>query len=126
MAGYPIASGEPQSHYLGGPIENARRAGVGIKTMLLDRGFASVLNMLEMESQDVEFVMPLPGNDKLYGIMQEYHDGKAGSVREYTDERQRQERHGNLGDSPQGKTRQGGQDVGSVRGVHHQPRGGRS
>ena len=71
VAGYQIASGEPQSHYLGGLIENARRAGVGIKTMLLDRGFASVLNMLEMESQDVKFVMPLPGNDKLYGIMQE-------------------------------------------------------
>lgn len=40
--------------------------------------------MQEMESQDVEFVIPLPGNDKLYGIMQEYHDGKAGPMREYT------------------------------------------
>ena len=45
--------------------------GVRIKILLLDRGFASVLNMQEMESQGVEFVMPLPGNDKLYGKMQE-------------------------------------------------------
>ena len=53
VADYPIASKEPQSHYLEGLIENARRSGVSINTLLLDRGFASVLNMQEMESQDV-------------------------------------------------------------------------
>ena len=52
--------------------------------IFLDRGFASVDNIREMERQNVKFIMPLPGNDKLYEIMQEYHDGKAEPVREYT------------------------------------------
>ena len=84
VAGYPIAGGEPQSHYLGGLIENAQRRGVKIRTILLDRGFVSVDNILEMERLDVKYVMPLPGNDKLYSMMQEYHDKRGEAVREYT------------------------------------------
>ena len=84
VACYPIATGEPQTHYLGGLIENAQRNGVDIEMIFLDRGFASVDNIREMERQNVKFIMPLPGNDKLYEMMQEYHDGKAEPVREYT------------------------------------------
>ena len=80
----PIATGESQAHYLGALIENTRRNGIKIRKMLLDRGFASVDNILEMEKLVVDYIMPLPGNDKLYRIMQEYHDGKGGQVREYT------------------------------------------
>ena len=48
VASYPIANKEPQAHYLGGLIENARRAGVKIKLMLLDRGLNCAANMLEV------------------------------------------------------------------------------
>ena len=51
--------------------------------ILLDRGFASVGNIREREKRNVKFIMPLPGNDKLYEMMQEYHDGRAEPVREY-------------------------------------------
>ena len=84
VACYPIATGEPQAHYVGGLIENAQRNGMDIGVILLDRGFASVDNIRKLEKQNVKFIMPLPGNDKLYEMMQECHDGKAEPVREYT------------------------------------------
>ena len=56
----------------GGLIENAQRNRVDIGVILLDRGFASVDNTRELEKQNVKFIMPLPGNDKQYKMMQEY------------------------------------------------------
>ena len=58
-------NGESQTHYLGGLIENALRLGVDIEAVLLDRGFNSVDNILEMESLEVRYIMPLRGSDKL-------------------------------------------------------------
>ena len=83
VSGYPIANGESQTHYLGGLIENALRLGVDIDVMLLDRGFNSVDNILEMESQGVKYIMPLRGSDRLSEIIREV-DAGGGPVREYT------------------------------------------
>ena len=83
ISGYPIASGESQTHYLGGLIENALRLGVDIKVMLLDRGFNSVDNILEMESCGVSYIMPLRGSDRLNEIIMEV-DAGGDPVREYT------------------------------------------
>ena len=84
LAAYPIADGEDQSYYLGGIIENARMAGADVEVVLLDRGFNSVANMLEMIKQYVDFIMPLRGNDKIYGIMNEVHTKTGAAVRPYT------------------------------------------
>ena len=83
VSGYPIANGESQTHYLGGLIENALRLGVDIDVMLLDRGFNSVDNILEMESQGVKYIMPLRGSDRLSDIIKAV-DAGGDPVREYT------------------------------------------
>ena len=83
ISGYPIANGESQTHYLGGLIENALRLGVAIEAVLLDRGFNSVDNILEMESYGVQYVMPLRGSDRLGDIIREV-DAGGDPVREYT------------------------------------------
>ena len=83
ISGYPIANGESQTHYLGGLIENALRLGVDIEVVLLDRGFNSVDNILEMESLGVPYIMPLRGSDKLSRIIEEV-DAGGEPVREYT------------------------------------------
>ena len=72
---YPIANGESQTHYLGGLIENALRLGVDIDAVLLDRGFNSVDNILEMESLGWSYVMPLKGSDRLSEIIREVDAG---------------------------------------------------
>ena len=84
LAVYPIANGESQTHFLGGIIENVRSAGAAIRALLLDRGFNSVANMLEMMLQNVPFIMPMRGNEKIYQIMREVDKGTGEAVREYT------------------------------------------
>ncbi len=83
ISGYPVANGESQTHYLGGLIENALRLGVDIEAVLLDRGFNSVDNILEMESLGVHYIMPLRGSDRLGDIMRDVDAGGC-PVREYT------------------------------------------
>ena len=83
IRGYPIANGESQTHYLGGLIENALRLGADIEVVLLDRGFNSVDNILEMESLGVPCMMPLRGSDRLNDIIGEV-DAGGDPVREYT------------------------------------------
>ena len=83
VSGYPIANGESQTHYLGGLIENALRLGVDIEAVLLDRGFNSVDNILEMESCGVQYIMPLRGSDRLGDIIREV-DAGGDPVREHT------------------------------------------
>ena len=83
VSGYPIANGESQTHYLGGLIENALKLGVDIEVVLLDRGFNSVDNILEMESLGMSYVMPLKGSDKLREILEEV-DAGGDPVRKYT------------------------------------------
>ena len=83
ISGYPIANGESQTHYLGGLIENALRLGVDIEAVLLDRGFNSVDNILEMESLGVRYIMPLRGSDKLHDIIERV-DAGGDPIREYT------------------------------------------
>ena len=61
LAFYPIANGESQTHFLGGIIENVRSVGADIRALLLDRGFNSTANMLEMIRQNVQFIMPHSG-----------------------------------------------------------------
>ena len=65
-----------------GVIENTQRNGVDIEVAFMDRGFASVDNIQEIGRLDVDYIIPLPGNDKLYGIMQEYHDGNESALRQ--------------------------------------------
>ena len=84
VAGYPIANGESQTHYLGGLIENALRLGVDIEVALLDRGFNSVDNILEMESLGVYYIMPLRKSSRLSEIIREVDAGESSPVREYT------------------------------------------
>ena len=72
---YPIADGEPQAHFVGGLIENTKRLGVNINTVLMDRGFNAVDVILEVEAQGVHYIMPLIGNQKLYEIMKEGNNG---------------------------------------------------
>lgn len=84
VAAYPIANGESQTHFLGGLIENVRAAGARIRALLLDRGFNSVANMLEMILLNVPFIMPLRGNKKIYQIMRDVDEGTGEAVREYT------------------------------------------
>lgn len=84
LAAYPIVNGGNQTQFLGGIISNVRYVGADIGTMLLDRGFNSVDNMLEMERQNVEYIMPLKGNKKLYKIMEEVDAGTGAAVRDYT------------------------------------------
>lgn len=84
VSAYPIADGEPQAHFVGGLIENARRLGVNIDTVLMDRGFNAVAVIREVEVQGVHYIMPLIGNQKLYEIMKEVDRGTGPAVRPYT------------------------------------------
>ena len=83
ISGYPIANGESQTHYLGGLIENALRLGVDMEVVLLDRGFNSVDNILEMESLGMRHIMPLRGSDRLDDIIKDV-DAGGEPIREYT------------------------------------------
>lgn len=84
LGAYPIADGERQADYLGGLIKNARRLGAIIEVLLLDRGFNSVDNIRELDSQNVPYVMPLRGSKKLYNMMKEVDAGTGEPIREYT------------------------------------------
>lgn len=64
-------------------LENALRLGVDIEVVLLDRGFNSVDNILEMESLEVPYIMPLRKSNRLSGIIKEA-DAGGSPVREYT------------------------------------------
>ena len=83
LAAYPIATGESQSHYVAGLMENTTRLKIEIKAVLADRGFCSTDVILAIESY-TKYIIPVPGNQKLYGMMQEYHDGVGKAVRSYT------------------------------------------
>ncbi|MBI1658870.1 MAG: transposase [Thaumarchaeota archaeon] len=83
IGGYPIANGESQTHYLGGLIENALRLGVDMEVVLLDRGFNSVDNILEMESLGVHHIMPLRGSGRLSDIIEDV-DAGGDPIRAYT------------------------------------------
>ena len=84
LSSYQVANGEPQSHYLGALIENARRQGADIDTLLLDRGFNSVANIIEMERQRVRYVMPKSGNTRVYRRMEAADANPDEAVRPYT------------------------------------------
>ena len=83
LSSYQVANGEPQSHYLGALIENARRQGADIDTLLLDRSFNSVANIVEMERQRVRYVMPKSGNTRVYRRMEEADADPDEAVRPY-------------------------------------------
>ena len=69
---------------MGSLIENVRRAGMDIDLALLDRGFNSVANMLEMWKLSVRYVMPLSGSTKMHDMMEEVDSGTGAAVRPYT------------------------------------------
>lgn len=83
LAAYPIATGESQSHYVAGLLENTTRQNIQIKTVLVDRGFFSADVISTIESY-TKYIIPVPGNQKLYDMMQEYHDGTGEAIRPYT------------------------------------------
>ncbi len=80
---YQAANGEPQSHYLGALIENARVLGVNVGLVLLDRGFNPVANILEMDAQGVRYVVPKSGYHKVYRAMEEAKADTDRAVRPY-------------------------------------------
>lgn len=70
-AGVPYGDQEFQTHYLGGLIENARRQGVGIGVLLLDREFNSMADAPEAGDQRVLCNMPKSGDLRVCRAIEE-------------------------------------------------------
>lgn len=84
LAAYPIANGDSQSSIIGDLLDDIQELGIQILRVLMDRGLNSVANILEIQKRGLKFIIPMPGNKKLYRIMEEYDKGKSPAIQSYT------------------------------------------